>query len=150
MDGYNNRGYDIKVYVTYVSLNEITASSAASIFVQSVLTADELELTCSSAGDIEIEIDAGNVEISTSSAGDIEISGTADELYASSSSAGEVSGYDLTVKNARIRTSSAGSIKITVSEGIDAKASSGGTIRYRGNPKKSNTDSSSGGSVKKV
>jgi hypothetical protein len=35
------------------------------------------------------------------------------------------------------------------SKEIDAHASSGGDVRYRGNPSRTNTGSSSGGSVKK-
>ena len=150
LQGYNNRGYDIDVHVTFVELDEISASSAANIYSESTIVADDLELSSSSAADIEIDIDAGDVEISVSSSGDIEVSGTADYLDASASSAGDINGYDLSVKEARIRASSAGSIKISVTEDIDARASSAGSVRYRGNPKKSNTDSSSGGSVKKV
>ncbi len=150
LDGYNNRGYDITVYVTFVELEEISASSAASIFVESVVRARDLELSSSSAGDIEIEVDADNVDIRTSSAADIQLSGKAGYVDASSSSAGEINAYDLTTQRARVRASSAGSVKITVTEEINADASSGGTIRYRGNPKKQFTDSSSGGSVKKV
>jgi len=45
--------------------------------------------------------------------------------------------------------SSAGSIKINVTQKIDARASSGADIRYRGSPMKTNTNSSSGGSVRK-
>jgi hypothetical protein len=48
-----------------------------------------------------------------------------------------------------VEASSAGSVKVSASEELDAHASSGGSIRYRGNPDKSVTNSSSGGSVRK-
>jgi hypothetical protein len=48
-----------------------------------------------------------------------------------------------------VETSSAGSVKVNVADALVANASSGGSIRYRGNPSKSITNSSSGGSVKK-
>jgi hypothetical protein len=40
-------------------------------------------------------------------------------------------------------------MKVSVQSSFVANASSGGSIRYRGNPGKSITNSSSGGSVKK-
>jgi hypothetical protein len=40
-------------------------------------------------------------------------------------------------------------VKVSVVSELIAHASSGGSIRFRGNPNKSITDSSSGGSVKK-
>jgi hypothetical protein len=66
------------------------------------------------------------------------------------SSAGEIDAYDLEAENVDAEASSAGSIKVNVTKNLTAHASSGGGIRYRGNPDKSITDSSSGGSVKKA
>jgi hypothetical protein len=139
----------VKVYVTYVKVNKLSASSAANIFSTEVIKATELSLSASSAASIDIEIDAQKVTAGASSAADIELKGKTNELEADASSAGEVSAYDLVAESVDAQASSAGSIKISVTKGISAQASSGGSVRYRGNPERSNTHSSSGGSVKK-
>jgi hypothetical protein len=143
-----NRG-SAKVFVTYVRVDKLSASSAGNIFSDNPVTADDMELSASSAGSIEITVHAGNVEASASSAGQIELQGKADKLNVTVASAGQIDAYDLSAQRVKAEAVSAGSIKLSVSEDLVAHASSGGSIRYHGNPTKSNTNSTSGGSVKK-
>ncbi|HEY0744256.1 MAG TPA: head GIN domain-containing protein [Chryseosolibacter sp.] len=145
----NYRNANAKVYVTYVSLDKLYASSAGNIYSSETIKGNDMEINASSAGTIEVVVEAGRLEASASSAGDVEIKGKARNVIVDASSAGEVDAYDLEADDAEIEASSAGAVKISVKSGLDARASSGGSIRYRGNPDKSNTTSSSGGSVKK-
>lgn len=138
-----------KVYVTYVKVQNLSASSAGTIYSEDPVVADNMDLSASSAGSIEITIEARNVDVSASSAGDIELQGKADRLNLTVKSAGQIDAYDLVARRVNADAESAGSIKLAVEEDLVAHASSGGSIRYHGNPTKSNTNSSSGGSVKK-
>ena len=145
-----NRGHvNVKVYVTYVKVDKLLASSAGSIYSEGTIDANSMEISSSSAANIEISINAGDVEVSSSSAGEVEVKGKAKSLTAEASSAGEIDAYDLEAERVNAEASSAGSIKVNVTGELTAHASSGGGIRYRGNPDRSNTNSSSGGSVKK-
>lgn len=148
-DGNYRGRVEVKVFVTYTELQKLSASSAGNIYSQGVIKTSSLEVGSSSAGNIEIEVDAGEIDISASSAGEIEIKGRGKSLKADASSAGEIDAYDLEVDNVTVDASSAGSVKVNVREALNANASSGGSVRYRGNPSKSITNSSSGGSVKK-
>ncbi len=148
-DGNYRGRVQAKVHVTYVKVNKLSASSAGSIFTEGTLNADALEITCSSAGNVDIAIAVGSVEVSASSAGEIELKGKARSLDADASSAGEIDAYDVEAERVEVEASSAGSVKVTATTELDAHASSGGSIRYRGNPSKSITNSSSGGSVRK-
>lgn len=144
------RSVDAKVYVTYTRLDKLSASSAGNIYSDDPLRANTLEISAGSAGSVEVTIDAGTVSVSASSAGDVELKGRAHSISLEASSAGEIEAYDLKAANVEAEASSAGSIKISVKESLKARASSGGSIRYRGNPERSDTNSSSGGSVKKT
>lgn len=146
----NIRGkVNIRVYVTYSKLEKLYASSAGNIFSDGVLRTEDLVLQCSSAGNIEIEVDARNIEASASSAGQIEIRGRTKSFEADASSAGQINAYELDSDAANVSASSAGQIRLSVESSLRADASSGGSIRFRGNPSRSITNSSSGGSVKK-
>ena len=68
-------------------------------------------------------------------------------MEASTSSAGDIKAYELTVKEADIKASSAGDVKITVTDRLYARASSAGDIYFRGNPEKVDARSSSAGDV---
>jgi hypothetical protein len=145
----NYRNIHVKVYVTYKSLEYISASSAADVYSESVIKSDKLEISASSAASIELDIDVNDLEMQVSSAGDIELSGSAGSIEGSASSAGDIDAFDMVCKRADVRASSAGGIRINVTDEIEARASSGGSVKYKGNPGRSNTDSSSGGSVRK-
>jgi hypothetical protein len=143
------RNIDAKVYVTYVDIDRLSASSAGSIFSEEPIQARALEINVSSAGSVEIAVDAGSVMVSSSSAGDVELKGKTRKLTVEASSAGKVDAFDLEAEEVNAEASSAGSVKLNVRKSLTAHASSGGSIRYIGNPDRSNTNSSSGGSVKR-
>jgi hypothetical protein len=148
-DGSHKRDTDAKVYVTYVKIDRLSASSAGSIYADGSIKAGSMEISASSAGTIEVTIDAENLETSASSAADIELKGKATSISVDASSAGQIDAYDLEADKVNAEASSGGSVKVNVGKDLVAHASSGGSVRYRGNPDKSITESSSGGSVKK-
>lgn len=146
----NYRNIDVKVTVTYKNLDMLAASSASAIFSKEVITTDRIEIMASSAATIEVELDAREVSLNASSAADLEISGKTESVQIDVSSAGDIDAYDLIAQKAQISASSAGEAKVSVEQEINALASSGGSIKYQGNPQKSSTDSRSGGSVRKT
>jgi hypothetical protein len=146
----NYRDKTVKVYVTYVEVNKLSASSAANIFAENPIKTKTLTLSASSAATIDIQIEVDELTASASSAADLELKGKAIKVSIEASSAGEVDAYELASEIAEAEVSSAGSAKVSVTKEIRAEASSGGDIRYKGNPERSNTNSSSGGSVKKT
>jgi len=138
-----------RVFVTFVSLEKVVASSAANIYSEEVIRAEEFYVSASSAANIELRVDVGNLEGNVSSAAEIELEGKAKRGEFEISSAAKLNAYDLEVSALTVDASSAGSAKVNVVSEFIAEASSGADIKFRGNPAKSRTNSSSGGSVKK-
>jgi hypothetical protein len=147
---YKNRR--VRVEVTYVLLERISASSASSVVSEGVLQSNSLDISASSAGSIELTqlSVSGAVTVDVSSAGDIILEGKAKSLTVEASSAGVVDAYNLECETVEASAGSAGNIKVNVTKSLRADASSAGSIRYRGNPSNTDTNSSSGGSVKKT
>ena len=145
----NYRNVDVTVTVTYKRIYAIDVSSAASVVTKGMLRSPRLTLEVSSAGDADLEIEVRDLEASVSSAGDIIVSGRAEDSEIRVSSAGDFKGRDLKSNSADVKVSSGGSASVTVQNEINARASSGGSIRYFGDPDKEYTSSSSGGSVRK-
>ena len=141
---------NVKVYVTYVTLEKISASSASSVFSDGVIKTDHIDIATSSAANVEVSLDANSVMVDTSSAGEVVLEGKSPKLEVEASSAGDVDAYKLECETVVAKVSSGGEAKLSVSKDLEAQASSGGDIRYRGNPSRTNTHSSSGGSVKKA
>lgn len=140
---------DVKVYVTYVQIERLSASSAGTISTEGILKAEKLDISASSAGNMELELDVNELSISVSSAAEIELKGKCKTLNADASSAGEIDAYDFNAQSVVAQASSAGSIHVHAVNSLVANASSGGDVRYKGNPEKFMANSSSGGSVKR-
>lgn len=145
----NNRRGEVVIRLTYKSIDEISVSSAASVFSKTKIKADNFELTASSAGRMELELDVKDLEVNVSSAGSIEISGTCASLDLDASSAGRFEGYDLVCGAIRADVSSGGSGEVTVNERLEVDAGTGGSLYYKGNPDKVLADSNLGGRIQK-
>lgn len=89
-----------------------------------------------------------SLDVEVSSAGDLPLSGRAAIQDMEVSNAAGYDGSQLQSQEADLSVSSAGSVRVSVSKRVDARASSGGTIRYSGNPDKVRESSSSGGHIK--
>lgn len=139
----------LNVYVNFKNINLIKASSGAEVFGETIIETKELKINVSSGADVKIEVNAGEVDCNVSSGSDAVIEGTADEFYGDASSGADIKAEGLEVKYCKASASSAGDIKITVTETIEASASSGADVIYYGNPKNMHVHESSGGDVKR-
>lgn len=139
-----------KVYVTFKDVKAIRASSGSEINGQSIIKSEDLNLSASSGADMNVEVLCRDLTVKVSSGSEIKLKGKASSFSGSASSGSEISGEKLQVLSAIAQASSGADIKITVKENLDAKASSGGSIRYMGEPQIVNSNKSSSGSVKKI
>ena len=145
----NYKKTSIKVYVTYVNLARISASSASNVFSEGPIKAESFDIDISSAASVEVSLEVNTLTVDASSAGDAVLEGKAKTLRVEVNSAGDVDAYGLVSEIVRASANSGGSVKVSVTKELDAHANSGGSIRYRGSPIKTNTGANSGGSVKK-
>ena len=145
---YRNKN-TVKVYVTYVNLEKISANHASNVFSEGTIKANSLDINISSAASVEASLDVETLTVDASSAGNAVLEGKASSVVIEANSAGDIDAYGLQSNSVRASANSGGSAKISVLKELDAHANSGGSIRYRGNPTKTNTGSNSGGSVKK-
>ena len=139
-----------KVHVTYKELDEIYASSGADVIGNSVIKSEKIILEASSGSDIEVEVFAKEVLVETSSGADIHVTGKATLLMASSSSGSEINAKELIVINCNADASSGANIIINVKEKLSTEATSGGNIKYYGNPTAVSNDASRSGNVNKM
>src|SRR5260221_12785342 len=88
---------NVKVYVTYVNLDKISASSASSIFSEGVIKTDHIDIGASSAANIEVSLDANSTMVDTSSAGEVILEGKTQKVDVEASSLAEADAYRLVI-----------------------------------------------------
>lgn len=139
-----------KVHVTYVKLTSIEASSGSDMIGNSVIKSETLSLDTSSGADMELEILAKEVYAETSSGSDMKLTGKATKLRAKASSGSDLNARELMVIDCNADASSGADITVNVKERLDAEASSGGDVRYYGDPAAVSNKGGRSGSIHKM
>lgn len=137
-----------RITVTLPTIDEVSASSSATIKSKNTLTGESMTFSASSGANMEVTIDAKNINLESGSGAFLKANGKAEDLQAESSSGGTVNAKGLTAQTVQAEASSGGTTYVNPVEELSADASSGGTIFYTNTPKKLDMDKSSGGNVK--
>ena len=163
---------DIKTVVAMPvsrALMEMEVSSAARVASGERVLASSMRIKCSSAARVDLDMDvqslgldlsggsnfSGNVvarslDVELGSAASCDIGGSADICEIESGGGATFRGYGLVCRRVNAEVSGRGSIEISATEELDAKASSGGEVRYKGSPGITRRSQSGGGSVREV
>jgi len=136
-----------QVYVTLKSLVNLDASSGSDVVSENLLKGNTIEVSVSSGSDVKLNLEYQEIRIDSSSGSDAELSGSCNNLKAESSSGSDIDATGLKSKNCQVNVSSGADAIVFVTDELKANASSGGDIRYLGNPGSKDINESSGGDV---
>ncbi len=137
-----------KAYVSFDDLKAIKASAGSDVYSENSFDLDDLKLDASSGSDIKLEdLKANKIWVETSSGSDALLSGEVSHFEARASSGSDIDASDLVSKHCKVSVSSGSDASVHATESLKANASSGGDVRYRGNPSQKNVHESSGGDV---
>ena len=151
---YNDKGLQwssgskkLKAYVSFKTMQKLTASGASDIYVQGVLKADALKMDISGSSDFKGAVDVNHLSLEQSGSSDSRVSGRAQNVKIEVSGASDVKGYDLVADYCEAIASGASDIQITVAKELTASASGASDIYYKGQGITRNIKSSGASSV---
>ncbi len=150
VDNTHLRNAHVTVKVSAASLNSISAVSSANVVVNGILkSSNTIKVKASSSAGIALEVDAPRIETEVSSSARIDIKGRTLLHKCEASSSGDILAAELLAEKAEAECSSSGTIKLHCSMALKARASSSGSITYRGNPADPDITKNSSGEVDK-
>jgi hypothetical protein len=129
---WNGRNQKLNVYVSYKSLEQITASSASNVLVAGIMELPMLNIKISGASDFKGKLKVDELNIKLSGASDMRLSGTVKNINVECSGASDFKSYDLVAETGSIKASGASDVSITVSKEIIANASGASNVYYKG------------------
>ena len=138
-----------KVIIKMPIIEELSASSAATISSSNTLKSENISIRTSSAAMINIKLKSDNIQCKSSSGSSITLEGLALNLEAISSSGSSINADSLLVNDVTAKSSSGSTISVHPIVSLNAKASSGSNISYENQPKTIRKLVHSGGSVDK-
>ena len=149
--GWTVRDYRLKAYVSFTTLDRLTASGASDVFVDGVIAGDHLFVSLSGASDFKGAVNVRQLKIEQSGASDARLTGVVSELANfNSSGSSHIKGYDLVTQSCTVDASGASDIQITVNKELSASLSGASNVYFKGDGVIRETHSSGASAVKKV
>lgn len=129
---WNTGNKKLKAYVSFKTLEKLTASGASDVFVDGTIKSESLTINLSGASDFKGTVDAGTLIVDQSGASDATVKGRASLVKIEVSGASEFTGFDLQTDNCQAKAAGASEVKITVTKELNARASGASSIQYKG------------------
>ena len=140
----------MKAYVSFKSLDKLTASGGSDVSVDGSISGNTLSMTLSGGSDFQGKVELGEMKVVASGGSDVKISGTVKNLDIDASGGSDFKGYELTTDVCNIDASGGSDVYITVNKELSAESSGGSDVFYKGNGTVKEMRSSGSSSIKKV
>lgn len=138
-----------KINVNFKSVSALTSTSGSNLYATNTVSAENLILKSSSGSNMKVKVKVNDLTCDSSSGSNLKVSGNTISLSAEASSGSNIKAGDLEAESSEVSASSGANLTVNTSKALIAKASSGGGVKYFGNPEMLDTDKSSGGSIRK-
>ncbi|HLV14897.1 MAG TPA: head GIN domain-containing protein [Xanthomarina sp.] len=138
-----------KILLSFKNIISIKATSGSEVYSTNTIQVEDLKLDTTSGSDLELSINATSISCHSTSGSNIELKGKAEVFIAEASSGSSIEAENLIAKNAQVKSSSGANIVVNAIEKLTAKASSGGDVKYIGNPEVIEKSDGVSGSIKR-
>lgn len=140
---------------SFATLNQISEegfvmNAASGSSLNAELKGDNISAIVESGASMKLEVQTRNFTFGGSSGSSAVITGNTNVASFQTSSAASCNAQNLIAKNVSANASSAGSLRVNTSNSLSSVTSSGGTVKYVGQPEKFAASNSSGGSTKPI
>jgi len=137
------------VKVKMPTINGLEATSGSNIKSNATLKGNTIAVKSSSGSEIEVTLEYDTTTTESSSGSELTLAGKTLKLTTDSSSGSEINASNLIANEINSEASSGSATTVNPLVSLIAKASSGSSINYKGNPKEIRKEETSGGDVSK-
>lgn len=138
-----------KISLLKVEVDELLVNAGTSARISGDFkVVDKTILTATTSAKIDVELFSDRVNASSSTSSKITLSGSAKEVEASASTSSNIDGDSFNTKKLFAQATTSGTVKMKVSELLNASASTSGKVLYYGNPVIEKQNKTTGGSIK--
>jgi len=138
-----------KVRLTFKDISNIKSTSGSDVYSTNTINVDDLEISSTSGSDLDLSINTESLTCKSTSGSQITLRGKTNSLNAKSSSGSDINAEELEANSSLVSASSGAAITVNTKKELFAKASSGGDIKYYGNPEKVKKSGGVSGNISK-
>lgn len=145
------RKYDkpLRVKIIYTELKQIEAYNKSDVDMKNLLKSDSLNVIVKSGALVYVELDIKHLTVDVTEGALFKAQGYAVEQDIRVAMKATFSGFDLEGDSGTVKAVTGGVAKVNLEKKIDALASSGGQVRYKGQPSM-DTKTSLGGKIQSI
>jgi len=140
-------GKTLKAYVSYKTLDKLSASGGSNVRVEGTIRANKLDLHISGGSDFTGKVEVEHLSIDQSGGSDVDMTGRATNITINASGGSDFDGYDMVTDICSIDASGGSDINITVNKEISAEASGASDVSWKGSATVKKAEASGAGSV---
>ena len=122
----------MNVFVSIKNVQELSVNGNGKLITENSIAADNLYLQVAGTGSMEVDLKTKTLEAKLAGPGNLTIKGYTNNLVLDNSGAGGIDAFEFEAQNANAKLYGLGSIKMNVSEKLDAKIYGSGNIFVRG------------------
>jgi hypothetical protein len=137
-----------KIMVTFKDISSIISTSGSDVYSTNTISADELHLKSTSGSDMTLKVNTESLNCKSTSGSDLNVSGKTSKLFAEATSGSDIKAADLIAESSQVKATSGADVTVNTSKKLTASASSGGDVKYYGNPEHVEKNDSPSGSIK--
>ncbi len=137
-----------KIYVSYQTLSNITATSGADVTSYEIVEQESLNLRATSGADIDLQTKANQLSTTATSGASIKVHGKVNQHNSSATSGADIRAKELLSLITESKATSGATIKVHAQKQFTGKATSGGDIILYGNPEQVSEEENSGGNIR--
>ncbi len=141
---------ELKAYVSYKTLDLLHVTTGAKVKINGVLKSASLSMEVNTGALVNGEVDIASLKISQNTGSKINLSGKAGKLDIDGDTGSKFKGDDMATANCNVKVSTGAVVSVSAEKELQAKASTGGSIKYKGSPAVKEIKRSTGGSVNKI
>lgn len=122
----------LKVYVSIKDVQKLSVNGSGKLITENSIASDKLSLLVAGKGSMEVDIKSDQVDAKLIGPGNLSIKGYAGTMNIENSGAGNIDAFDFEVQNVTANLYGLGSMKINVSDKLDAKIYGSGNMLVKG------------------
>ncbi len=141
---------ELKAYVSCKNLDQLHANTGAGVTIDGVIKSTSLKIRSTTGGEIKGEINVSDLKVDQNTGSVVTLTGETGKLDVEGDTGSMFEGIDLKTGTCTAATSTGAGIYITVQKELNARANTGGYVKYKGDVGVREIKTNTGGSVKKI
>lgn len=144
-----NENEKIVVDITVPAIQSINMSEGAFVETTHTFTGDKLTVNSNSGSNGRLNLQYMNLSCQLSTGSELDLDGSAEEASLEASTGANIQAGDLSAKICRVEANTGANATVNASQELIAEINTGSVLNYRGDPAKTDINSSTGGTVRK-